>query len=421
MPPTDNHRTDHNRPLRICLISYRSNPHSGGQGVYLKNLGRALTDGGHHVDVVSGPPRIHLGDGIRLYRPSCLDLYDPADPFRMPRLKELLSPINLMEWIGVSTMGFPEPFTFGLRAYRILKNRLHRYDIVHDNQSLSYGIWAIATRKATIATIHHPITVDRMLAVRSAGSFWQKVKQLRWHSFLRMQKLVARNLPYLITVSEAARRDIAAAYGVAAQQIHVVHNGIDTRLFRPLPGVKRRTDRIIVTNSADTPLKGLRYLLQAVSDVARKRNLRLVVVGQPKKDGDIPSLIQELGIGGRVEFTGRIRQEDLVHHYAEAAAAVVPSVYEGFGLPAGEAMACGVPVISTRGGALPEVVGDAGLLVPPADAAALATAIETLLRHPDYAARLAQKGLNRVQRHFTWQRAAEKTTAVYRRAMHADC
>ena len=185
--------------------------------------------------------------------------------------------------------------------------------------------------------------------------------------------------------------------------------------------LKRRTDRIIVTNSADTPLKGLRYLLQAVSDVARKRNLRLVVVGQPKKDGDIPSLIQELGIGGPVEFTGRIRQEDLVHHYAEAAAAVVPSVYEGFGLPAGEAMACGVPVISTRGGALPEVVGDAGLLVPPADAAALATAIETLLRHPDYAARLAQKGLNRVQRHFTWQRAAEKTTAVYRRAMHADC
>jgi glycosyltransferase involved in cell wall biosynthesis len=402
------------RPLNICLLSYRSNPHCGGQGVYLKNLSRALIDLGHRVDVVSGPPDPGLDADIPIHRLACLDLYNPENLFRVPTLKELSDPVNFMEWVGVSTMGFPEPFTFGIRAQRFLRRRLQRYDIVHDNQSLSYGIWSIAKQIPTVATIHHPITVDRDIAIRSVRPFWKKLKHLRWFSFIGMQKRVSRTLRRIITVSECAQNDIARDFRVPRERFRVVPNGINTGLFYPIAEIPREPGRIIVTNSSDVPLKGLYYLLHAVAEIARTRKIRLVVVGTPKKNGGITRLIRRLGIGERITFTGRISDDEFVRQYARAAMAVVSSVYEGFGLPAGEAMACGVPVISTTGGALPEVVGNAGILVPPRDHLALARAIGDLLDHPDHAGRLGQRGYERVQRHFTWQRAAEKTVAAYR-------
>jgi glycosyltransferase involved in cell wall biosynthesis len=408
---------DDRQPLKICLLSYRSNPHCGGQGVYLKNLSRALRDLGHRVEVISGPPDIQLDEGIRVYRLTGLDLYNPADPFRVPGLNELVHPINLIEWIGVTTMGFPEPFTFGLRAYRFLRNRLHTYDIVHDNQSLSYGVWALSRRLPTVATIHHPVTVDRKIAVHSVSAVWEKMKQRRWYSFIGMQKRVAGSLSHIITVSKSARNDILRDYNIPAARFRIVPNGINTELFYPIPEIEREKNRIIVTNSADTPLKGLYFLLQAVAEVSRTQAVRLTVVGAPKKNGDILRLIRQLDIGRLVHFTGRIDEREFARHYAKSTVAVVPSVYEGFGLPVGEAMACGVPVISTTGGALPEVVSHAGLLVPPADSAALAGAIRDLLSNPARAKELGKAGYQRVQNNFTWKKAAEKTVAAYREAI----
>ncbi len=412
MPP------DQSEPLKICLLSYRSNPHCGGQGVYVKNLSQGLTHLGHQVEVVSGPPPPVLHNGIHLTYLPGLDLYNPDALFRTPSPRELSDPINLMEWMGVSSMGFPEPFTFGLRAYRYLRNRFDRYDIVHDNQSLSYGIWAIKQRVPTIATIHHPITVDRDIAVRTVTSPWKKFKHRRWYSFIGMQKRISRKFSHLITVSECTRRDISREFKIPAGRFRVVPNGINTDLFRPLPGISRKKGRIIVTNSADIPLKGLYYLLQAVARLPPEYPIQLVVIGRPKENGGVVKLIRRLGIGNRIRFTGRIGDEEFIRQYAEAAMAVVPSVYEGFGLPAGEAMACGLPVISTTGGALPEVVGDAGILVPPSDPEALTDAIQALLRDPDLAERLGRAGYRRVLRHFTWRRAAEKTVAAYREAIH---
>lgn len=406
--------------LNICLLSYRSNPHSGGQGVYLKNLSRSLKDRGHRVTVISGPPNPDLDPDIDLVRLPCLDLYDPADPFRMPSLRELCHPINLIEWIGVSTMGFPEPFTFGLRAWHYLRLSLDNFDIVHDNQSLSYGLWALSRRIPTIATIHHPITVDRRIAIRSERKTWRKAKQWRWFSFIGMQQRVARSLPGIITVSEAARRDISRDFSINDRRFHIVPNGIDTKRFYPIAQIDRDPQRLIVTNSADIPLKGLHFLLQAVARIARTRSICLTVIGSPKKNSSIPGLIAELGIGSHVNFTGRIDHGEFVRQYARASIAVVPSVYEGFGLPAGEAMACAVPVISTTGGALPEVVGKSGILVPPADADALVTAITDLMDHPDKAHRLGTRGYRRVMKEFTWSRAAERTERAYREVIHAD-
>ncbi len=405
---------DNHSPLKICLLSYRSNPHCGGQGVYLKNLSRALKDLGHKVDVVSGPPDPCLDHDIPVVRMPCLDLYNPENPFRIPTLRELADPINFIEWLGVSTTGFPEPFTFGLRAYGYLKGKQHRYDIIHDNQSLSYGIWAINKFFPTIATIHHPITVDRDIDIKSGSSFLYKFKQVRWYSFLGMQKRVSRSLSHLITVSECAKSDIARDFKISPDCLKVVPNGINTALFRPVPEIEREKNRFIVTNSADTPLKGLKFLLKAVADISKNRKLRLIVIGTPKEDSGIVEIVHKLGIEHIVTFTGRISDEDFIMQYARATAAVVPSVYEGFGLPVGEAMASGVPVISTTGGALPEVVGDAGILVPPADHNALAKAMLTLMDNPDRAAELGKAGYNRVQKNFTWEKAAEKTVAVYR-------
>lgn len=409
---------DHfDRPLRIGLLSYRGNPHCGGQGVYVRHLSHALTRLGHTVDVISGPPYPVLDNGLRLHRLPSLDLYNPEALFRTPSLRELSNPINMLEWIGISTMGFSEPLTFGLRAYQMLRSR-RAYDILHDNQCLSYGIWALARHIPVAATIHHPITVDRDLAISAEKRWWKKAKHMRWYSFIGMQKRVARTLRRIITVSTHARDDISREFRIPSERFSIVPNGIDTALFHPLPGVVREPYRLIATNSADIALKGLHVLLRAMAALVHDRpRLHLVVVGMPKKKSSIFSLIRELGLGERVHFTGRIDQDAFVRHYARAWAAVVPSLYEGFGLPAGEAMACGVPVISTTGGALPEVVGDAGLLVPPGDHAALAKAIAMMCDDPQLAGKLGQAGYERVMAHFTWQAAALRTVAAYRRTI----
>ncbi len=405
-------------PLRICLLSYRSNPHCGGQGVYVRNLSRALSRLGHRVDVVSGPEYPEIDNGVRLIKLPGLDLYNPENLFRVPEARELTDTTNLIEWLGTSTMGFPEPFTFGIRARHFLKVRGGNYDIVHDNQSLSYGIWAIKRKMPTIATIHHPITVDRDVAVKTESAFWRKLKSLRWYSFVAMQKQVSRTLSRLITVSSFTRSHISREFGIPESRFSVIPNGINTDLFYPVPEIPRDPNRIIVTNSADTPLKGLHHLLPAVADIAQKRDIRLIVVGTPKKNGMVEKLVKKLGIGHIVTFTGRISYAEFVRQYARATMAVVPSVYEGFGLPAGEAMACGVPVISTTGGALPEVVGDAGILVPPENSAALGRAITDLLDHPEKARQLGEAGYRRVHRNLTWTAVAQKTVEAYQETIH---
>jgi glycosyltransferase involved in cell wall biosynthesis len=401
-------------PLRICLLSYRGNPHCGGQGVYIRHLSEALRDLGHRVDVVSGPPYPALEEDIKLFKLASLDLYNPENLFRMPSRHELLNPINLIEWLDVSTMGFPEPLTFGIRVNRFLRRRYRRYDIVHDNQSLSYGIRSIAKRIPTVATIHHPITIDRDLSVRSTHSFWKKLQQLRWYSFIGMQKRVSRMLSHIITVSKRARDDIGRAFGIPNDQFRIVPNGIDTSRFKPIPGMKRQTHRIIATNSADTPLKGLKYLLEAVASVSRTTRIHLTVIGSPQKNGHVLKTVRQLDIGDCIHFTGRISSAELSRQYARAAIAVIPSIYEGFGFPAGEAMACATPVISTTAGALPELVGDAGIVVPPADSEALAGAIRDLLNNPAKALEMGQAGYQRIHNGFTWEKAAQKTVETYK-------
>ncbi len=407
-------------PLRICILTYRGNPSSGGQGVYVRRISRALKDLGHSVEVASGPPYPLLDDDIVLHKLPSLDLYNPDDLFRTPKVSELKSPVNLLEWLLLSSGGFPEPFTFSLRAYSFLKQNKDRYDVIHDNQCLAYGMLGIKKLLPLVTTIHHPITKDRDIEVSAQPNMLRKVQKWRWYSFLGMQKRVARNLGHLITVSEASKKDISSDFKVDAINFNVVPNGINTEIFYPIPGNLRPANRLIVTNSADTPLKGLKYLLHAVDRIRKKRDIHLTVIGKPKPGGAIEQLVKDLNLKDVVTFTGRIEEEEFAGYYANSTIAVVPSIYEGFGLPAGEAMACAVPVISTTGGALPEVVGDAGVLVPPADDSALEKAIITLLDNPGMCHKLAKAGYERVIRNFTWENTALATANVYKEAIYAD-
>ncbi|MFH1080125.1 MAG: glycosyltransferase family 4 protein [Pseudomonadota bacterium] len=406
--------------LRICLLTYRGNPTSGGQGVYIKYLSRALSDLGHQVDVVSGPPYPELAEWVALHRLPGLDLYNPDHLFKPARWRDLVLPVNQLEFLSMCLGGFPEPLTFGMRVRQYFRTAKPAYDVVHDNQCLAYGIAGLSrVGYPTVATIHHPITVDRDAELDAAPSFIKKLKVRRWYSFLSMQKRVSRRLARIITVSECSKRDISKDFGVSEDRFRVIPNGINTDFFYPLPGVKRADNHLLVTNSADTPLKGLRYLLEAVASIRKQRDVRLTVIGAPKKDGAIERLALALGFNGALRFTGRIEYRDFARYYAEATLAVIPSLYEGFGMPAGEAMACGTPVISTSGGALPEVIGNAGIIVPPGDKGALETAILYLLDHPEKRRELGQAGLNRVESAFTWRHAALKTVDVYREAIDA--
>jgi glycosyltransferase involved in cell wall biosynthesis len=378
---------------------------------------RPIKNLGHHIDVISGPTYPDLDDDIKLHRLPSLDLYNPDDLFRRPSLEELKDPINLIGWIGVSTMGFPEPFTFGLRACRFLKTRLPRYDIIHDNQSLSYGIWKLSRRIPTVATIHHPITVDRDIAVQHAHNFWVKMKKLRWYSFVHMQTCVARQLKRSVTVSQCTKRDIADAFDLPAASIKIAPCGIDTDLFRPMPGIRKRPFRVITTSSSGDPLKGLAFLLRAVAEIKKTRSIELIAISPVKNNGYIEKLVKRLNIKKEVKFFSGIDSEELVRHYNKASVAVVPSLYEGFGLPAGEAMACGVAFISTDGGALPEIVGNAGIKVPKSDARALKEAMLFLFDNKAEAKRYGAAGLSRIEVNFTWQKTAEKTIDIYREVM----
>jgi glycosyltransferase involved in cell wall biosynthesis len=404
-------------PLRIALLGYRSQPHGGGQGVYMRYLSKALVEAGHTVDVISGPPYPHLDSRVRLIQLPSLDLFENG--LRSLRPHHLKSLSNVIEWVSQLTGGFAEPHTFGRRAVKYLRQHGHNYDLIHDNQSLSYGMLEIQKMGLPlVTTVHHPITSDLRIALSAARSLKERMFIRRWHSFLNMQKKVIKQLRNIVTVSDCSRQDIARDFGLQPAGISLAHNGIDIDVFKPVPDVARNPMRLMATCSADQPLKGLRYLLHAYARLLeRYPELELLLVSKPNPGGKTEKLVHRLGLADKVQFVNSISTEQMVRYYAEAAIAVVPSVYEGFGLPAGEAMACGVPVVSTDGGALPEVVGDAGVIVPAKNVEALVEAIDALLQDPQARAELGARGKKRIEENFCWQVCAGQMTEYYRQVL----
>lgn len=414
--------TEGDRPLRIALLTYKGNPFCGGQGVYVRHLARELARLGHSVEVIGAQPYPVLDEGVPLTELPSLDLYRQPDPFRTPKPGEYRDWIDATEVATMWTGGFPEPLTFSLRARRHLAARSGEFDVIHDNQTLGYGLLA-DLGAPLVTTIHHPITVDRKLDLDAAPTRRRRASVRRWYAFTRMQKRVARRLPSVLTVSGSSKQEIVEHLGVEPGRVHVVHIGADTDLWSPDPAVAEVEGRIVTTSSADVPLKGLVHLVEALAKLRTENPAaHLVVVGRRAEDGPVAQAIERHGLGDAVEFVKGISDAELVDLVRGAQIACVPSLYEGFSLPAAEAMATGTPLVATTGGAIPEVAGPDGetcLAVPPADAGALADALGRLLRDPALRERLGAAGRARVLARFTWKQAAIGTAALYREAIAA--
>ena len=405
------------RPLRIALLSYRSKPHCGGQGVYVRHLSRELDALGHQVEVFSGPPYPDLDPGPRLTEVPSLDLYRDDDPFRTPRWGEYRDWADVLEVAMMWGGAFGEPLTFSIRALRALTARAGQFDVAHDNQGLGYGMLGLRRIGLPLVTsIHHPISVDRRIELAGLGGL-KRLWKGRWYGFVRMQARVARRVAGqgpLITVSASAKRDICRDFGVPPDRVRVIPLGVDTRVFRPRPAA-RVPGRIVAVASADSPLKGVATLLHAVSKLVTDRDVHLIVVGRPGPATE--RLTAQLSLADRVRFTRGLDDEAFSALLASAETAVVPSLYEGFSLPAVEHMASGTPLVASRSGALPEVTGDAAALVTPADSEELASVLRRLHDSPAERAALADRGLRRVGERFAWPAVAKATASQYREAM----
>lgn len=411
--------TDPNGPLRIAYLTYRGKPHVGGQGVYTRHLTKALVDLGHHVEVFGGQPYPVLDDRIVMHKLPSLDIFNDQYPGRLPGYWEIKTWPDVVETARFLRGQFSEPLAFSKRAYRALKPRADEFDLVHDNQCLGWDILKLEKVIPTIVTLHHPITKDRELEMSHAPNRWKRWSLKRWYSFVEMQGKVASKMPRIVVVSENSIADIHTDMGVSLDRMRLVPVGVDPELFKPLPHVARQPGRLITTASADVALKGLSYLLEAMAQLRKTRDVRLTIIGKPRP-GHSMDLIESLGLKPHIDFVSGVPDERIVELYAEAELAVVPSLYEGFSLPAIEAMSTGICLVATDGGALPEVTGTDGetvLQCPAGNAEALAATIARGLDDAQLRARIGEAGRERVVSRWSWRHCAQLTVEQYREVL----
>ncbi len=399
--------------LKVALLSYRSNPFSGGQGIYIAHLSKALCELGHEVTVFSGPPYPDLDLKVNLIKVSSLDLYSKDNKFSDISLRELINPLNFFEWLSINSGGFAEPYTFGKRLKKILKNKLNEFDVIHDNQSLCYELLYFQKKIPLVTTIHHPISKDLKYELKSINSIFLKILKIRWHSFLVMQKYVAKRLKKIITVSNSSKKNIQEDFKVDEKNVSVILNGIDTNIFYPDQS-KTIPKRIVTVASADVPLKGLDYLLDAFANLRKQdENIELFVIGSINKGGHTERKLKFLNIEKKVTFKKDLNFKEVREIYCSADIVVIPSLYEGFGFAVGEAMACKKAVVTTDGGAIPEVISDCGIVVQSGNSEQLKNAIFKLLNNETLKEEMAEKGYKRVHKALNWQRVANSVTEIY--------
>ena len=397
--------------LNIAILSYRSAPFGGGQGIYVHDISKALSLMGHQVDVISGPPYPNLDEKVNLIKLPGLDLFQTfifKDRLKILIKKKNKRAIDFYEFFSTFFGGFPEMSTFGERAKEFLDKNLH-YDIVIDNQSISYGMLEIQKKFPLIEIIHHPITKDYKFELQSSSSFMYKLSRHRWYSFLKMQKRVAPQLKTIVTPSINSLKDIASDFNVNKKNINVINNGLDIDIFIPYKEIKRNPTKLITTASADVALKGLDYTLKSLASLVNDfPEISLMVIGNMKKGGHTSRLIDELDIKDRVLFKTGLSKEEIAKEYASSSIAIVSSLYEGFGYPVIEAMSCEVPLIATNVSSIPELVGDYAELIPAENTNALSNAIRTILNDYSQYKNIASRGRQHIVNNFNWLKITEE-------------
>ena len=406
--------------MRICFIQYQGHMLSGGQGVYLRYVSGELARMGHDVHVISGVPFPEVYPEVTLHRLKTFSFWSYLDGFNEYAYRThpalFFHPVNLFEFATSRYTLTSLLNMFSLRAYHKL-NELESeapFDIIHDNQTLGYGIWLMKQRgRPVVANIHHPLSIDRRNAIADARTIGDKVSRIVWYPWV-MQRWVAARVDRIITGSNASADSVAEAFDLPRAHIRVILDGVETEIFRPLPDVATDPNHMLFVGNSEDRNKGIRYLLKALRLLRGDVPYHLTVVHHPGSK-TAPRLANQLGLQGRVTFLENLATPDLVDAYNRAQLLVSPSLYEGFGLPAAEAQACGTPVVATTAGALSDIVEDgvSGLLVPPGDVEALARAIRALLEDPGRCRDMGEAGAHRIRERFSWQRTAEETLALY--------
>jgi len=406
--------------VRICFVQSQGHMYSGGQGVYLHYITRELARMGHDVHVIAGVPYPKVAPEVQLHRLKTFSFWSYLDGFAEYAYRThpalFFHPVNFFEFASTRTTLASLLNMFSLRAYHKL-NELEAerpFDLIHDNQTLGYGIWLMKQRgRPVVANIHHPLAIDRQNAINEARSLPARVSRIVWYPWV-MQQWVARRLDRIITGSDASAASVVEAFGLPRDHIRVIHDGVETEVFHRLEDVAVEPNRVLFVGNSEDRNKGIAYLLRAVRLLRGEVPFHLRVVHHPGSKG-APRLVQQLGLHGRVTFMEDLSTADLVRQYNRAQLLVSPSLYEGFGLPAAEAQACGTPVVATTAGALREIVEDAvaGVLVAPGDVDALARAIRALIEDPGRCRSMGDAGARRIRERFSWERTAEETLALY--------
>ena len=401
--------------LKIALLSYRSAPFGGGQGVYVHDISKALVLKGHQVDIISGPPYPKIPENVNLIQLPGLDLFQTFSFKERVRIfweKKSKTRFDYFEFCSVLFGGFPEMLTFGYRAKDYLINNSD-YDIVIDNQSISYGMLEIQKLLPLIEIIHHPITKDYEHDLQANNKLLYRFSRYRWYSFLKMQKKVAPHIKNIITPSLNSLKDISRDFKCNSNSMNVIHNGLDVDIFIPYSNIKRDQLRLITTASADVPLKGLDYTLEALSFLKKEFcDINLVVIGKLKQEGHTSRLIKRLGLENIIQFKTNLTKKEIAEEYACSSIAIVSSLYEGFGYPVIEAMSCSVPLIAANTSSIPELVGDYATLIPSRDSTSLAKSIKLVISDYEKYKNIAEKGRLHVLDNFSWTKITEEYESV---------
>jgi glycosyltransferase involved in cell wall biosynthesis len=411
------------RPMKIGFVAYRGNMQCGGQGVYLWFLARELVRMGHRVEIFVGPPYpdpMPFADSVhRLPNQQFWARWftrDYAGMLLSGSRFGVLSPLNFYE-LGASYLGFlPEPFAFSCRALRAMATGLRegrRWDLVHDIQCLGYGLLGLrALGLPTVTTVHHPLSVDRRASFIRDENLIETIGTMQFYP-IGMQSFVARRMDRVLTSSEQSAREIVRDFGVDPSRVVNVRNGLDTDLFSPDESVERSGAELLCVGRAVDPNKGIRTLIEALAKLPPQTQLTLVDSDEPSNP--VFKWARSAGLADRVRIAGRVSTDELLHLYRRATLVVVPSRFEGFGLPAVEAMACGTPVVACAAGALPEVMelSGGGLMVPRDDPEALARGITSLLEQPELRRTTGARARKAVEANFSWRRVARTTAEVY--------
>ena len=400
--------------LKIALLSYRSDPYSGGQGIYIKNLSEALHDRGHDITIFSGNPLPEVSMDIKVEKIDTPGFFETFDSLERLKIFSSLEKnrLNFLDFFETFTGTFTEPVFFGERLVKnkFFQESVDRFDIFHDNQSISS--YPETVLKRLVTTLHHPIHVDKEIDLASEMNFFSKLSIKRWYSFLNFQKKNLRNVKKVISPSASSKKDICRYFEYPSENISVIWNGINLDDCKFHQREKFNSNFVTIISS-DVPMKNLKTLLKALHLLKHEGlSANLTIIGDLREDNK--KLIRNLGLTNEINYKSKLTRAELIQSLNHADIGIAPSSYEGFGFPLVEMIATGLPVIVSDKASLPELAGSAGLIFNSEDSGDLKNKMKELMENHVLRNKLTENSKLRRDDFFGWDEYAKKLEDLYK-------